>query len=286
VAIFIIHNFCENFISPTLNNLPSNFPKPRTPPRHTQRRKQMYDSENSEPEKRNCGRTGPTSPEGRAASSKNSTKHGACARTLILPHESKEEWESLLAHWCDLYKPAEDSLYYDFVVRTAQAEWHRRRAQVNFDVFMADTGGGATINWRPEQIKNYDLALRYKTSAERSFQREFRLLEQFYKAHPPRSAEEPAAHERAAKDTVSQAPEAQDAEAKERDFGPPVTFTVEDPTSPTGFTEILTCYNGREYPGPASHKYIPGVSPTLPPEARAPRPAPPSFAGKKRGPLW
>jgi hypothetical protein len=142
---------------------------------------------------------------------------------------------------------------------------------------MASTEGGSSINWRPEQIKQYDLALRYKTSAERSFQREYRLLEQFYKARPPKPAEEPAARQ-----TVPQEPEAHNPEAKERDFGPPITFTVEDPASPTGFTEILTCYNGREYPGPASHKYIPGVSPTLPPEARAPRPAPPAFPGKKR----
>jgi len=100
----------------------------------------MLDSENLEPEKRNCGRTGPTSPEGGAASSKNAVTHGACARTLILPHESKEEWELVLAHWCQNYQPAEDSLAYDFVLRTAKAEWHRRRAKLNFDYFMASTG--------------------------------------------------------------------------------------------------------------------------------------------------
>jgi hypothetical protein len=48
----------------------------------------MHDAENPESEKRNWGRTGPTSPEGRAASSKNAIKHGACAQTLILPCES------------------------------------------------------------------------------------------------------------------------------------------------------------------------------------------------------
>jgi hypothetical protein len=52
----------------------------------------MHDPEIFE-EKRNCGRTGPTSPESRAASSQNAVKHGACACTLILPHESQEEWE-------------------------------------------------------------------------------------------------------------------------------------------------------------------------------------------------
>jgi hypothetical protein len=177
-----------------------------------------------ESEKRNCGRTGPTSPEGRCASSKNAINHGACARTLILPHESEEEWQLLLAHWCETYQPAEDSLAYEFVLKTAQAEWHRRRAQLNFDDCMASTGGGSTINWTPDQIKKHDLALRYKNSAERSFQREFRLLEQFYKAHCPKPAQEPAPKEEA-----------------NGGLGPTVVFTVEDPTSPTGYRELQRC---------------------------------------------
>jgi hypothetical protein len=75
----------------------------------------MHDPEKPAPAKRNCGRSGPTSPEGRAASSKNSTKHGACSRTLILPGESEEAWERLLARYVRTYQPAEDSLEYDFV---------------------------------------------------------------------------------------------------------------------------------------------------------------------------
>ena len=178
------------------------FRRSRTPTPHTGLRKQMLDSENLEPEKRNCGRTGPTSPEGRAASSKNSTKHGACSRTLILPHESKEEWEDLLAHWCDIYKPAEDSLYYDFVLRTAEAEWHRRRAQLNFDVFMGSTGGGSTINWQPDQIKKHDLALRYKTTAERAFQREFRLPRAVLQSPPSRTRSEKGRRTKRGRGTV------------------------------------------------------------------------------------
>ncbi len=65
---------------------------------------------NAEPEKRNSGRTGPTSAEGRSASSKNATKHGACAHTLILPGESEQAWELLLNRWLHEYQPAEDSL--------------------------------------------------------------------------------------------------------------------------------------------------------------------------------
>jgi hypothetical protein len=188
----------------------------------------MHDSENPAPVKRNCGRTGPTSPEGRAASSKNSTKHGACARTLILPHESEEDWEEVLAHWCRLYQPAKDSLEYDFVLKTAQAEWHRIRAQHNFNNFLASTEGGSSFNWRPEQIKQHDLALRYKNAAERAFQRDYRLLEQHYKTHHPKPAKEPA--------------------PKEEKKVSSVLFTVEDPTSPGGQRPIQRCF--LQSPGP------------------------------------
>ena len=47
-------------------------------------------------EKRNCGHTGPTSPEGRAISARNATRHGMCAKTLILDHENEQDWLQLL----------------------------------------------------------------------------------------------------------------------------------------------------------------------------------------------
>jgi len=193
-----------------------------------------------EPEKRNSGRTGPTSAEGRATSSKNAIKHGACAQTLILPCESEESWLLLLNRWLKEYQPHEDSLLYDFVLKTAQAEWHRIRAHRNLESVMAFTQGRSPFNWTPDEIKKHDLCLRYATTAERAFQREFRLLEQFRKLHP--SAENrPAAPEPKLK------PQAR------------LIVTGEDPTSPTGLTLLLENVGGVEtrpqrpyYPPPES----------------------------------
>jgi hypothetical protein len=191
----------------------------------------------AEPKKRNSGRTGPTSPEGRASSSKNAIKHGACAQTLILPCESEQSWLLLLSRWCQTYQPAEDTLLYDFVLKTAQAEWYRIRAHRNLESFMAFTHGRSPFNWTPDEIKKHDLCLRYKTAAERAFQREFRLLEQFRKLHP----------------TVESHPDSQPK--------PQATLTVvgEDPTSPTGLTLLLENVGGVEntvkrpyYPPPES----------------------------------
>jgi hypothetical protein len=143
-----------------------------------------------EPKKRNSGRTGPTSAEGRATSAQNARKHGACARTLILPMESEQGWLILLSRWQDTYKPLEASLEADFVLRTAQAEWFRLRTQRQYDEFITTTAGQPPYMWTSAQCKMHDLMLRYKNSAERSFQREYRLLEAHYKSHkltpPPR----------------------------------------------------------------------------------------------------
>jgi hypothetical protein len=180
-------------------------------------------------EKRNCGRTGPTSPEGRAASSKNAIKHGSCSQTLILPYESEESWLLLLNRWLQTYQPAEDSLLHDFVLKTAQAEWYRIRAQGNYDRCACSTQVRSTFNWTPDEIKKHDLALRYKNSAERSFQREYRQLEQFHKLHP----------------SVASRPADPDP-TPEVEPEPELLITAEDPDSPTGISVIHEVINGVE----------------------------------------
>jgi hypothetical protein len=111
----------------------------------------IYDPDR--PKKRNSGKTGPTSAAGRAKSAQNARRHGACARTLILPYESPEGWELLLARWHRTYTPEDDSLAADFVLRTAQAEWQRIRTQHSYDDFLKITAWSpyARLLSRPNQ---------------------------------------------------------------------------------------------------------------------------------------
>jgi hypothetical protein len=44
-------------------------------------------------------------------------------------------------------QPTEDSLEYDFVLETTQAEWHRIRNQHNYDSSMCRAEGASTFNW-------------------------------------------------------------------------------------------------------------------------------------------
>jgi hypothetical protein len=158
---------------------------------------QTFTDSAAESEKRNCGHTGPTSPEGRAISARNAIRHGMCAKTLILLHESEGDWLLLLKTWLDGYQnPAENTLLYNFVLKTAQAEWQRLRIQREYDFFLLTHGTPPMTAWDPREIKDYDLVTRYLTAAERRFQREYRMLEQHWKSHhklpePKKPAKEP-----------------------------------------------------------------------------------------------
>ena len=147
-------------------------------------------AEHPETVRRNSGHTGPITSQGRAISARNAIRHGMCAQTLILLHESEGDWLLLLNTWLDGYQnPAESSLLYNFVLKTAQAEWHRLRIQREFDFFLLTHGTPPIGAWEPHEIKNHDLVARYLTAAERRFQREYRMLEQHWKSHAAPAAQ-------------------------------------------------------------------------------------------------
>jgi hypothetical protein len=142
------------------------------------------DFDHPENQKRNSGRTGPTTNTGRATSARNATRHGMCATTLILDHENEADFLQLLNCWLDGYQnPTENTLLYTFVLKTAQAEWFRLRAQKEYDYCLRNHGAPPMTAWQPNEIKMNDLVARYLTTAERRFQREYRMLEHHWKTH-------------------------------------------------------------------------------------------------------
>jgi hypothetical protein len=155
-------------------------------------------AEHPEVVKRNSGHTGPITEQGKAVSARNAIRRGMCAKTLILLHESEGDWLLLLQTWLDAYQnPAENTLLYNFVLKTAQAEWQRLRIQREYDYFLLTHGTPPMTAWDPREIKDHDLVTRYLTAAERRFQREYRMLEQHWKSHhkpapePKKQAEQP-----------------------------------------------------------------------------------------------
>jgi hypothetical protein len=111
--------------------------------------------------------------------------------------KSKPTGSTSSGTWLDGYQnPADSTLLYTFVLKTAQAEWHRLRVQREYDFHMFGHGSPPIAAWQPHGSKNHDLILRYlmrrkplqpagteSTAAERRFQREYRLLEHHWKSH-------------------------------------------------------------------------------------------------------
>ena len=70
--------------------------------------------------------TGPRTPEGRAAVRLNAVAHGLTSKTVVLPHESVEEYQQVHQGLVDSYNPANDREKL-LVEQIAQAFWRLQR---------------------------------------------------------------------------------------------------------------------------------------------------------------
>jgi hypothetical protein len=69
---------------------------------------------------------GPVTPEGKARSSRNATKHGMNSKDVVLPGESQEEFDALLGSYVQHHLPAGD-IERSLVFEMAAARWRLRR---------------------------------------------------------------------------------------------------------------------------------------------------------------
>jgi hypothetical protein len=145
--------------------------------------------------------TGPRTEAGKAVSSMNRLTHGCRSEQVILRHEDPAEYAAVIEGWFQQYdpqNPAERLL----VDQTANAQWFLMRSQRRFDEVDYEKNMHFR-HWTESQHHEYALALRYKTSAERTFLRWFKELESYYarvqrkqrldrvQPPPPRAAPKP-----------------------------------------------------------------------------------------------
>jgi hypothetical protein len=108
--------------------------------------------------------TGPTSEEGKAASSRNNFRHGFTGAFCLLPDESREEFDQLVADLSEEYSPAtvtESILVNDM----ARHYWlHQRALRMQEECFSFDLTA-------PDTQKQLSLFLRYGLTHERAFAR-------------------------------------------------------------------------------------------------------------------
>ena len=119
------------------------------------------------------------SPDGKARSAKNSTKHGLRAENvLILPGETQEEYDKVVRGWNDYWQPA-DYQEEKLVETLIRNDWMHRRAQrwqLETEARVVEESGIDPMNWTAEQRHTMELMQRYKTTAERAFYRAWSAL--------------------------------------------------------------------------------------------------------------
>jgi hypothetical protein len=115
-------------------------------------------------------------------SSANATIHNGCSEKLIVEGERLEDFHSLVASLVDHYQPVdthEQTLVED-LAHGRWILWRRRRAfnNVESEVYAVQPNEG---KWTEVEFKRIALADRYRTTAERSFNRALKNVEAFAK---------------------------------------------------------------------------------------------------------
>ena len=133
---------------------------------------------------------GPVTPEGKQASSRNSTRHGLLSQTVVLEGESKERFEELLLALTAELKPR-TTIEASLVETMAVARWRQLRVlgiqKAEFDLEMARQAAPeskpvrAAIVFRnlADNSRVLDVLLRYEVAYDRQFFRALNLLLKF-----------------------------------------------------------------------------------------------------------
>jgi len=137
---------------------------------------------------------GPATPDGRAKSSRNSLRHGLSAKTVVLPAESREQFQLLLDAHIQQFQPA-NPVETDLVEAMAVARWRLRRIWAietsllaneltrradDIDDEFTEMTSDDRLAWVFETLANggqsLSLLARYEGNLNRAFDRAFKQL--------------------------------------------------------------------------------------------------------------
>jgi hypothetical protein len=116
--------------------------------------------------------------------------HGCCAKKLVLYAGEEAEFEALTAEWRAEYPPR-SPLEERLLSEVIEKAWQERRCELRF--FEADVlvGIHKPAHWSDQDHHQIGLFTRYKTTAERSFQRKLNQLRQVRQDRLDRLEREP-----------------------------------------------------------------------------------------------
>jgi hypothetical protein len=171
--------FSEIFYLQPIQRIHSKFharlelPRCHTP--HQERKKVSFNHEQFD--SRDYHPTDPRST-GEPAPSSNAANHGR-SQKFILRHEDPAEYEALHKKWWDEYRPAnhtEETL----VQLLIDNHWLFKRARLRLEQVEWEMPLNAK-HWTDAYRKQVDTFTRFKTTAERAFQRSFREVELYFR---------------------------------------------------------------------------------------------------------
>jgi hypothetical protein len=130
--------------------------------------------------------TGPTTPQGKAVSAHNATRHGLSAGFSVLPHENAEEFHELLSALESEFQPSGEHETF-LVGEMARARWRILRIErleaLAFEQALTDPGSASDPDARILSLLSaagsvLDKLQRYAAAARRDYYRAHRELQQ------------------------------------------------------------------------------------------------------------
>jgi len=150
---------------------------------------------------------GPKTPEGKAHSSQNATKHGFLAKTLLLPNEDQSDFEAIAASYIAKFQP-EGPVETHLVEELIACYWRQRRAwgmetsllddemtrlnpQIAQEFQQIDECSRAAQAWKSLADTSHSLQLltRYEASLHRRYLRAIKTLTELQTARKAAEAE-------------------------------------------------------------------------------------------------
>jgi hypothetical protein len=124
------------------------------------------------------GKTGPTTPSGKAITSRNASKHNCTSTQLIVGDEDPDEFTALLESLTAEYQP-ETEMQKNTVMQAARTTWDLIRVNREFDKSQQKLYGAQKNmhEWDAAQQSEFERMLRYRTRAERAYERALHQVE-------------------------------------------------------------------------------------------------------------
>src|ERR1017187_4343606 len=151
--------------------------------------------------------SGPRTPDGKAASSRNSLKHGLTALQVVIPGESQADFDQLLAGLAADRKP-EGELEIQTLGEIAASTWRLARARARETVALTVSNDLFLMSATPGATAAFDRILRYIGAIERQLNRATIRLQQLQaeRRKHPQPAEKPKVMAAGASGSATYAP--------------------------------------------------------------------------------